>query len=106
MDGMFVEMAVVLYQSELPILFSYKEKWSGAMRGGPSNGPPRKVFLDKFSQLVMFFRAQGIYFGGLRFKGWFEVDGVVPEAVLGESLRPSFAENVEIGMVCLGDVTL
>ena len=65
---MFVEVVVILYLPELPILFSYKEKWGGTVRGGPSNGPPGEVFLDKISQFVMFFRAQGVYFGGLRFE--------------------------------------
>ena len=51
------------------------------MRGGPSDGPPRKVFLDEFSQFIVFFRAQGIYFGGLRFERWFEINRMVPEAI-------------------------
>ena len=83
---MLIEMAVVLYWSELPILFSYEEKWGSAMRGGPSDGPLGKVFLDKFSQLVVFFRAQGIYFGGLRFERRFEIDCMVLETMFGEAL--------------------
>ena len=78
---MFIQVAVILYWSELPVLFSYEEKWSGAVRDGPSDGPPRKVFLNKFPQFVVFFRAQGIYFGGLRFEQWFEINRMVPEAI-------------------------
>ena len=103
---MFVEMAVVLYRSELPILFSYEEKWGSAMRGGPSDGPPGKVFLDKFSQLVVFFRAQGIYLGGLWFEQRFEVDCVIPEGVFGESLQSSFTKDIEVSVMCLGNTFL
>ena len=83
---MFVKMVIILYRLELPVLFPYKEKWSGTMRGGPSDGPPKKVFLYKFSQFIMFFRAQGIYFWGLRFEHQFEINCMVPETVFGESL--------------------
>ena len=100
---MLIEMAVVLYWSELPVLFSYEEKWGSAMRGGPSDGPPGKVLFDEFSQFVVFFRAQGIYFGGLRFERWFKVDCMVPETVLGKPLQSLFTENIEVGMMCLGD---
>ena len=106
MDSVFIEMAVVLYQSEFSILFSYKEKWSGTMRGGPSDGPPRKVFLDELPQFIAFFRAQGIYFGGLRFERGFEVDCVVLEAMFRELLRSSFTENIKVGVMCLGDTYL
>ena len=99
-------MAVILYQSELPVFFSYKEKWSGIVRGRPSNGSPRKVFFDKFSQLVVFFRAQGIYLGGLWFERRFEVDCVIPEGVFGESLQSSFTEDIEVSVMCLGNTFL
>ena len=76
------------------------------MRGRPSDGPSGKVFLYKFSQFVMFFRAQGVYFQGLRFECWFKIYGMVPEAMLGELLRLPFTENIEVGMMCLGDMFL
>ena len=76
------------------------------MRGGPSDGPPRKVFLDELPQFIAFFRAQGIYFGGLRFERGFEVDCVVLEAMFRELLQSSFTENIKVGVMCLGDTFL
>ena len=73
---------------------------------GPLDGPSRKVFLDELPQFIVFFRTQGIYFGHLRFECQFEFNCVVPETMFRELLRPSFAENIEIGMMCLGDTFL
>ena len=94
MDGVAVEVVIVLTRAECSILFWNEEEWGSLWGFGGYNMSGLKMFIDESLASFLFGRVKRIDLHNLGDKGILEFNGVIEGSMRGENVIGLFQEDI------------
>ena len=98
MDGVGVQVAIVLTWAERAILLSNEEEGCGLRGFGWDDPSSLQMFVNESFACFLFFWIEGVYLSDFWNEQWFEVNGVIIWLMRGENIMGLLREYVfEVG---------